>query len=66
MINEAQTIIALTRVFPPSANDPAVAAMVEDVIAANHRVSMERGIMEMIREGPAKEFKKVTAPNCRQ
>jgi hypothetical protein len=50
MINEAQTIIALTRVFPPFANVPAVAAMVEGEVAANHRASMERGNMEMIRE----------------
>lgn len=65
MINEAQTIIPLTRVFPPSANDPAVAAMVEGAVAANHRTSVKRGNIEMIRKGRAKGFKKLAAANCR-
>lgn len=45
-----RTIIALTRVFPPSAKEPAVAARIGDVIDANQTVRREREA-RMVRKG---------------
>ncbi len=56
-----RTIIALTRVLPPSAKEPAVCARDGEENAASHNVSKERGGRSMGVEGKEGRIKRVVA-----